>query len=333
MSHTKVAIVMRTFERPVLLARAIASVQQQTFSDWQLIIVNNGGNPTVVDDVVRVASQVTTPSPGAISVVHLANRVGMEEASNRGLEASESEFFVIHDDDDSWSPRFLDVAVKTLSVQTNAAAVVTGVTRIYETFRGGKVWPVSHEDFYLAEGHLTYRGMIGKNTFPPIAALFRRSVIAKVGGFDSSLLVLGDWEFNLRAVTVGPFIFVPDRLARYHTRTADSDVASGNSITIGEDLHRSVKLQLQDRWLAEPSINGVNKGALSISAALAVELEDVRNNVGTNSESTVDAEHVAHRTAEIIMLRRLPRRIARVVRHPGHGARAISRRLRRLSGR
>jgi glycosyltransferase involved in cell wall biosynthesis len=36
---TMVAIVMRTYERPVLLARAIASVQNQTFSDWELIIV------------------------------------------------------------------------------------------------------------------------------------------------------------------------------------------------------------------------------------------------------------------------------------------------------
>jgi GT2 family glycosyltransferase len=333
MSQTKVAIVMRTFERPVLLARAIASVQQQTFADWQLIIVNNGGNPAVVDNVVRVASQVTTASTGVISVVHLSDRVGMEEASNRGLAASDSEFFVIHDDDDSWAPRFLEVAVKALSAQANAAAVVTGITRIYETFRGGKVWPVSHEDFYIAEGHLTYRGMIGKNTFPPIAAMFRRSVITKVGNFDASLRVLGDWEFNLRAVTVGPFVYLPERLARYHTRTPDSDVASGNSITIGEDLHRSVKLQLQDRWLAEPAINGVNKGALSISAAIAAELDDVKNNVGANTDVAVDAEHVANRTAEIIMLRRMPRRIARVVRHPGHGARAVARRMRRLSGR
>ena len=312
MSRNKVSIVMRTFERPVLLARAIASVQQQTFSDWQLIIVNNGGNPTVVDDVVRVASQVTTASKGIVSVVHLTERVGMEEASNRGLAASDSEFFVIHDDDDSWAPRFLEVTVKTLSSRPEAAAVVTGITRIYETFRGGKVWPVSHEDFYVAEGMLTYRGMIGRNTFPPIAAVFRRDILDKVGNFDASLRVLGDWEFNLRAVTVGPFVYVPERLARYHTRTPDSDVASGNSITIGEDLHRSVKLQLQDRWLAEPAINGVNKGALSMTA----EVEDLKR----SSDVSVGTEHVM-------------RRIARVVRHPGHGARAIARRLRRLSGR
>ena len=206
-----ITVVMRTYERPVLLARAIASVQLQKFTDWELIVVNNGGQPSVVDAVVRTAMN-STPS-GIIRVLHLADRVGMEEASNAGLAATDSEFFVIHDDDDSWDARFLEVAVSALLNAPNAVAAVTGVTRIYETFRGGKVWPVSHEDFPLSQGRLTYRGMIGGNTFPPIAALFRRSLLTTVGNFDSSLPVLGDWEFNLRAVTVGEFAFVAERLA------------------------------------------------------------------------------------------------------------------------
>jgi GT2 family glycosyltransferase len=325
---TKITVVMRTYERPVLLARAIASVQLQKFTDWELIVVNNGGQPSVVDAVVRTALNAT-PS-GTIRVLHLPNRVGMEEASNRGLADSNSEFFVIHDDDDSWDLRFLDVAVDALRGAPTAVAVVTGVTRIYETFRGGKVWPVSHEDFPLSHGRLTYRGMIGGNTFPPIAALFRRSVLNTVGNFDSSLPVLGDWEFNLRAVAAGEFVFIPERLAHYHTRTPDSDAVSGNSITVGEELHRSVKLLLQDRWLKEPLVNGVNKGELSIKAATEVQLGELRTN---SMEVRVDVEHIANRTAEIIKLQRLSRRISRSVRHPGHGIRAVVRAVRRTIGK
>jgi glycosyltransferase involved in cell wall biosynthesis len=321
---TKITVVMRTYERPVLLARAIASVQLQKFTDWELIVVNNGGQAAGVDAVVRTAMNAT-PS-GSIRVIHLSERVGMEEASNRGLADSDSEFFVIHDDDDSWDSRFLEVAVATLRSHTNAAAVVTGVTRIYETFRGGTVWPVSHEEFPLSQGRLTYRGMIGGNTFPPIAALFRRSVLNTAGNFDSSLPVLGDWEFNLRAVAAGDFVFIPERLAHYHTRTPDSDAVSGNSITVGEELHRDVKLQLQDRWLKEPSVNGVNKGALSIAAAA----EALNGELQVNAPIVqVDIEHIANRTAEIIKLQRLSRRIARGARHPGHGIRAIGRAVRR----
>jgi glycosyltransferase involved in cell wall biosynthesis len=325
---TMITVVMRTYERPVLLARAIASVQLQKFTDWELIVVNNGGQPSVVDAVVRTAMN-STPS-GTIRVLHLPDRVGMEEASNAGLAATDSEFFVVHDDDDSWDERFLEVALSALRSAPNAVAAVTGVTRIYETFRGGKVWPVSHENFPLSQGRLTYRGMIGGNTFPPIAAVFRRSLLNAVGNFDASLPVLGDWEFNLRAVTVGEFAFVAERLARYHTRTPESDAVSGNSITVGEELHRSVKLQLQDRWLNEPAVNGVNKGELSIAASSEVFTNELQINAPMVH---VDIEHIANRTAEIIKLQRLSRRIARSVRHPGHGIRAIGRAVRRTIGK
>lgn len=321
-----VAIVMRTYERPVLLARAIASVQRQTFSDWKLIVVNNGGDPARVDEVVAVARQAQPSSD--ISVLHLDERVGMEDASNRGLAQSDCEFFVIHDDDDSWKEDFLARTVATLQHNPAAAAVVTGVTRIYETFRGGKVWPVRHEDFYLDEGRLTFRGMIGNNTFPPIAALFRSRVLTEVGHFDASLPVLGDWEFNVRAVNAGGFVFLNERLANYHTRTPDSDGTSGNSITTGEDLHRDVKLRLQDRWLQEPMVNGVNKGLLSIAAQAVFDVDELRRQGG----ATPDVEAIAHRTAQIVAIQSPLRRIARVVRHPSHGLRVVKRMLGRSNG-
>jgi hypothetical protein len=172
--------------------------------------------------------------------------------------------------------------------------------------------------------------MIGGNTFPPIAAVFRRSVLKTAGNFDSSLPVLGDWEFNLRAVAAGGFVFIPERLAHYHTRTPDSDAVTGNSITVGEELHRNVKLLLQDRWLKEPLVNGVNKGQLSIKAATEVQLGVLRTN---SMEVRVDVEYIANRTAEIIKLQRLSRRIARSVRHPGHGIRAVVGAVRRTIGK
>jgi glycosyltransferase involved in cell wall biosynthesis len=271
----QVSIVMRTYERPILLARAIASVQNQTFTDWNLVVVNNGGNRAVVDTVVEVA-RTSTPT-GNITVLHLDDRFGMEEASNRGLAATQSEFFAIHDDDDSWDAEFLEVAVDGLRANTSAAAVVTGVTRIHETYKNGKVWPVKSEEFYLTQERLTYDGMIGNNTFPPIAAVFRRRLLTDVGGFDATLPVLGDWEFNLRAVLSGGFVFIPERLAHYHTRTPESESSSGNSITVGMDLHHKIREQLHARWLAEPEVNGVNKGKQAIAAYVADEPQKRRN--------------------------------------------------------
>ena len=267
-----VTIVMRTYERPIFLARALAGVCAQTLPDWELVVVNNGGQPQPVDNLVRLA-RLSYPTAD-IRVMHLPERVGMEEASNRALRDTSSEFFVIHDDDDTWKPRFLEVAVYEIRQHPSASALVTGVVRVHETFKNNRVWPVENELFYLTQERLTTAGMIGNNTFPPIAALFRRSVLEKVGAFDSSLPVLGDWEFNLRALTVGEFVFFPERLANYHTRTPDSDVAAGNSITVGQNLHQEIKKQLQARWDAEVGEGGVSKGEMSRRAYAQMEADD-----------------------------------------------------------
>ena len=316
---TMVAVVMRTYERPVLLARAIASVQNQTFSDWELIIVNNGGDPDGVESVVSVARNTTGTSK--ITVLHLPERVGMEEASNQGLRATSSEYFAIHDDDDSWRPTFLETAVKTFSSHPVASAVLTGVTRVHETFIDGKVWPVMHENFPLDDARLTYDRLIGGNTFPPIAALFRRSLLENVGYFDSSLHVLGDWEFNLRAVRRGKFVFVPERLANYHTRTPESDRAAGNSITVGEDLHLRVKRELQERWDSEMEPHGKTKGAFSRKVEAEVEEAEARLQA-----EIAEAQHAQSQRSTV-------RRIAGAVRDPKRAVRAAVHQMRALAKR
>ncbi len=316
---TSVAIVMRTYERPLLLSRALASVCRQSFRDWHLVVVNNGGDPRAVDDVVAL-TRLSNPS-AAVSVLHLPDRVGMEEASNRGLAATDSEFFVIHDDDDSWHPEFLAVAEHALRADPTASAVVTGVVRVHETFRGGRVWPVRNEKFYLVPERLTFDGMIGNNTFPPIAALFRRSLLDSVGWFDASLPVLGDWEFNLRAVEAGRFVFVPRRLANYHTRTADSDVASGNSITVGQELHRQTKAELQTRWDSEPGRDGLSKGDLSRRESARIDADEAARR---QQESRAGASRTLSSQAA---------RAVRVLRQPRAAGRGLVRRVRVRVGR
>ena len=313
-----VTVVMRTYERPVMLARAVASVQKQTFTDWSLVIVNNGGVPSRVDDVVAVA-RLASPSSD-IHVIHLDERVGMEEASNIALQASSSEYFAIHDDDDTWKPAFLERSVAAMTTHRDATAIVTGVTKIHELSRGKTLRPQVSEDFYLTQERLTFDAMLGNNTFPPIAALFRRSLMNTVGMFDATLPVLGDWEFNLRAVTAGPFVFVSERLANYHIRTPDSDVATGNSITIGRDRHRETKMLLHERWMSEATPDGANKGEAAKSAHEEFERHEAQ-------------VLVANQPVRRSFVVRQGGRVVRVVRHPSIGIRGVIRRVRRATGR
>ena len=316
---TSVAVVMRTYERPVMLARALASVQQQTFRDWHLVVVNNGGEPGPVDAVVDIARQMDPTA--RITVLHLEDRYGMEQASNWALaETSSCEHFVIHDDDDSWHPRFLETAVAEMASQPDAVAVVTGVVKVHEMHKDGRVWPVRHEDFFLVPERLTFEGLVGNNTFPPIAALFRMSLLGAVGNYDASLPVLGDWEFNLRAVRAGRFAFVPERLANYHVRLPGSDVAAGNSITAGIDLHARTKEQLQQKWMSLPGDGTRSMGEMSIAGSAAMDALEEANRA---------AAHAVDGRPFVV------RQVARVVKGVGSPRRsmhAVVRRMRQRAG-
>lgn len=319
MAHdNSVVIVMRTYQRPIMLARAITSVCKQTYKNWSLIIVNNGGEPGGVEDVVAVAR---TGWPNAqIEIIHLDNRVGMEEASNVALQHTHADFFAIHDDDDSWRPQFLEKTVAAMQAHPDAVAIVTGVTRIHELARGKTLRPQKSELFYISPDRLTFDGMIGHNTFPPIAALFRYSLLAQVGMFDASLPVLGDWEFNLRALTVGRFDFFPERLANYHTRTLDSDREDDHPKSDDHDRHRVTKELLIDRWRSDVTPDGRNKGEV----AQAAHVEFVRR-----ESEEASRQHVP---AQPFVVRHI-RRVLYGVKHPRVGARAVVRRIRRKVGR
>nr|NLD40617.1 glycosyltransferase [Actinomycetales bacterium] len=107
-----VAIVMRTKDRPILLSRAIDDVLSQSFRDWELIIVNDGGDPARVEELVSVRE---ASAAGRIRVIHHHESLGMEAASNAAIRASASEFLAVHDDDDTWDPDFLHLTVDYLN--------------------------------------------------------------------------------------------------------------------------------------------------------------------------------------------------------------------------
>ena len=74
-----VGIIMRTKNRPLLLERALNDVLRQVFTDWTMVIVNDGGDPAPVDDLVRRYAEAFR---GRVAVVHNRTSVGMEAASN-----------------------------------------------------------------------------------------------------------------------------------------------------------------------------------------------------------------------------------------------------------
>ncbi|MBT6461191.1 MAG: glycosyltransferase family 2 protein, partial [Opitutae bacterium] len=128
----QVSIITRTKDRPVLLKRAIESVLNQTYTDWLHVIVNDGGEKEAVESILE---PFRDRYRDRLQILHHDESLGMQEASNAGIKNSNGEFIVIHDDDDSWSPGFLNACLSFLEAEGSESTyqgVITRTERIYE---------------------------------------------------------------------------------------------------------------------------------------------------------------------------------------------------------
>jgi glycosyltransferase involved in cell wall biosynthesis len=243
MTQPAVAIITRTKNRPILLPRAIESVLSQSFKDWIHVIVNDGGNPTELEAVVEPHLPVYK---GRLSIVHHAVSLGMEAASNAGIDSSCSEFLVIHDDDDSWAPTFLERchAFMTsdqapLLATGEYGGVVTQSRRVLEKIVDQDIVVLRDEPFNEWMKSVSLFRLACSNTFPPISFFFRRSVLDRVGRFREDLPVLGDWDFHLRVCSSYEIGVIPEALANYHHRITTKTGAYGNTVITADSKHRT----------------------------------------------------------------------------------------------
>ncbi|MFT7650434.1 MAG: glycosyltransferase involved in cell wall biosynthesis [Candidatus Poriferisodalaceae bacterium] len=234
---SRVAVVTRTRDRAFLLERALRSCAQQQFSDVEHIVVNDGGDP---DPVEHAVGALTKSWQQRVKIVHRAASEGMEAASRAGIEASDSEFIVIHDDDDSWQPDFLLRTVGYLDASSNAAerGVITHSNRIVERVDQQAIHTVTLEPFNAQMGTVSLAEMLAGNRFPPISFLFQRQAHDDVGGFDPTFPVLGDWDFNIRFLRRWDVGVVAEPLANWHHRAITNSSLDNSTADNAHELQR-----------------------------------------------------------------------------------------------
>lgn len=252
-----VAIITRTKNRTILLRRNIETVLAQTYSQWIHVIVNDGGQ---IDAVEGLVTEYTEQYRGRLKVIHNAESVGMEAASNIGIRGSESQFIVVLDDDDSWEATFLEEAVKALTSKEwpDVKGVICHTDIIYEEICGDKVLKKRQAPFNSWIKSLDIVALMAWNRFTPVCFVFERDVLTDIGYFDESLPVCGDWDFNIRFLLKYEISVIPKVLAYWHQRPALVN-GYGNSVHAGRDLHAVYRTRITNRWIRH-SVNNRTLG-------------------------------------------------------------------------
>ena len=102
-----VSVIIRTYNRALLLQKAILSVLNQTFQDFEIIVVNNYSTDNTIE-VVRSFNDER------IRIINIRNKGIIAKSHNVGLKESHGDYIAFLDDDDLWCPEKLEIQVAYL---------------------------------------------------------------------------------------------------------------------------------------------------------------------------------------------------------------------------
>ena len=192
-SVPKVSVVVPTYDSARFLGKAIQSVLDQTFQDWELIVVDDGSTDNTRDVVAAFRD-------ARIRYVHQENR-GAPAALNAGIRLGRGAYVAFLGADDRWLAEKLALQVAQLdSLPLEVGLVYSDLhllnledDTILGRFLGGREPPRGRvlSQLVRTEGSFLH----------PCAALIRREVFDKVGVFDEGLKTHEDWDLWIRIAT------------------------------------------------------------------------------------------------------------------------------------
>lgn len=263
------AIIIRTKNRNLLLRRALVSIVEQTYKDWYVVIINDGGDTDHLEELIGKFKFDLVISDIKIKVIHNQSPQGMEAAANLGIQNSQSEYIAFLDDDDTWEPRFLELSISTLKSNPSYKGVACRSRVIREVIVGNKIKTTLK---YIYNPKLSYVNLLEtcmENRFTNHSFVYYRECLVKVGQYNEELPVLGDWEFNIRFLMHYDIIVLPMVLANYHIRDRSHSESCSNTVICKRNLHLEYKNLIRNSYLRKYINEGIGIGFLVGSFGLS----------------------------------------------------------------
>lgn len=203
-----ISVIIPVYNGEKTIRETIESVLKQTFSDFEILVINDGSQDATLDIVTSI-------DDSRLKVFSYPNK-GLATSRNRGISHASGDFIAFLDADDLWTSDKLEAQLKALQAHPQAAVVYSWTdfidefgqalgSGIHKTFNGDVFANLLADNFIVN----------GSNT------LIRKQAIIDVGGFDESLVNMGDWDLWLRLSAHFHFVAVPSAQVLYR-RTHNS---------------------------------------------------------------------------------------------------------------
>lgn len=204
-SPPMVSVLMLTMSRTQFVERAVESIRNQTYQDWELLIVQDGNHQPMTELLTSLAAREPR-----IRYWRRAEKGNIADANNFGLKRALGRYIAILDDDDFWIDKGkLERQVEFLENNPDYVACGGGAICIdqrgEETFRYLK--PQADTDIK--------RHALKANPFIHSTLLYRTKVAEKLGFYDTSLAGFQDWDLVLKLGHQGKVYNFPEYFLCY----------------------------------------------------------------------------------------------------------------------
>lgn len=232
-----VSIITPTYNHEKYIGECIESVKNQTFLNWEMIIISDGSK----DKTLEVAKKFAE-GDSRIQVIHQENKgiFRLAETYNKALGLSKGEFIAILEGDDYWEPEKLEIQAEVMTRDNQiimgwgkAASRVEFQKEIYQVH---PVQAESQRKYFTNEPPGDIFNSVFDNFFPPLTFIIRKDALLQIGGFIQVLPFPSvDLSTMLALCKLGKFYFFVQVLGTWRifpnqtTKTLNLDILEGGN--------------------------------------------------------------------------------------------------------
>ncbi len=199
MNNDTVSIIIPVHNRPALLIRALTSVYQQSHTNIEIIVIDDGS-------IQPVQAMLKDRFPDVI--VAQQPHSGVSAARNHGIRLASSQWIAFLDSDDEWLANKLSMQMQHLTTHPD-----------YKVCHSEEIWIRNGTRVNAMNKHAKCGGWIFQHCLPlcaisPSSVIIHRSIFDQVGTFDESLPACEDYDLWLRLTSQFPVLFIEQSLIR-----------------------------------------------------------------------------------------------------------------------
>lgn len=221
-----VSVIIATYNRPKILHEALDSIYRQTYSNFEIILVRDGGSP--VYNIPENTSLFYGNYGGAIKFIDRNQNKGLAYSYNEALRVAKGKYICYIGDDDKYYPNHIETLVNVAEGDNEYGAWYTDLYKVY-------YWPNGDEREVISKEIEVCRDfdrnvMLNYNHVLGMSLMHRRDLLSKTGLYNEEVKVLLDWDITRKLCFYCDFKHIPITTGEYYASVEGSDRLSVRKI-------------------------------------------------------------------------------------------------------